>query len=109
MESERLRAERRRIAIGWIGIIVSTLALVPSIGFAYREFVASGFWWYFSLLFSDREVVLAAWKELLMTLGESLPWFAVAACLATVFLLLGCLRFTFTHYEHRKHPHFAHL
>lgn len=78
--------------------IQGTIALLSCIGifFAYRfaaaEFRSSGFYQYFSIIFSDRDVVTTYWREFAVLLAESLPILGSAAILGTIVILVGSVR-----------------
>lgn len=74
----RINAERMRLARVRAWIFGSTSAV--SFGFSLWAVIylvnsvkETGFWQYFSLLFSDKGAVLAYWRELSLSLIESLP------------------------------------
>ena len=91
-EAQRRNA-RTRLAFWSAGALVALGALVPVLRYAGQEFSQSGFYDYFSLLFSDGSMLLAnSWKELALSLAESLPLMGVTLVLATFFVLLGLIR-----------------
>ena len=88
-----IKHERRKQAIRHL--IVSSVALVLSLGatiwafiYTVSAFAQTGFSEYFSLLPSERFSVLAYWKEIGLTLVESLPVFSLAILLLMVLSLL---------------------
>lgn len=68
----------------WLGIasLVFGILLVPAVQYAGQELYASGFYEYASLFFSDSSSVLSAWRELSLSMIESLPSFALLLLLA---------------------------
>ena len=54
----------------------SLLGLVPVFKILLNDLTQSGFYEYFSLIFSDGGSMLAYWKELFLSLAESLPIFS---------------------------------
>jgi len=94
-----IKQERRKQAIKHL--IVSSVALVLSLGatiwafiYTVSAFAQTGFSEYFSLLLSERFSVLAYWKEIGLTLAESLPVFSLAILLLMVSSLLWSARKT---------------
>jgi len=66
----------------------SILFLVPALKYFIADFSASGFGNYFSLLYSDGGTVLSFWKELVITLAESIPVLSSIIILGLVMTLL---------------------
>ncbi len=88
--------ERRSAAfrLGLFGVValLSGVALVPATQYALGQFYASGFYDYFSLLFSDGSYVMAYPREFALSLAESLPAIATLLLIAIVFALVWSLR-----------------
>lgn len=76
---EELRQRRARLHTLMLGFasIATGAALVPAWNYASQELYTSGFFDYWSLLFSDHSVVFSVWKEFALLLIESLPSIAV--------------------------------
>lgn len=89
---KRLRQIRRRVFIFSAIFVLSCLAFVPAVIYAWREFESSGFGSYFSLIFFDFKTIASSWQEYILTLLESLPVFGLAAVLVVVFTILSSLR-----------------
>ena len=89
-------AKRRqaRIRSGVFGAlaIVSGAALVPAFQYTAEQFYASGFYDYFTLVFSDRGFVLTYWRQFSLSLIESLPSLALLLVLPIVGLLVYSIR-----------------
>ncbi len=64
--------------------LISGAALVPAISYVLREFYASGFYDYLSLLISDHNVVFSSWQTFSLLLLESLPSLAILILLVCV-------------------------
>ena len=70
--------------------IVSATAFIASNVTALHQIQASNFGTYFSIIFSDTGSVSTFWKELGMTLIESMPILAFASVIATLsFMILS--------------------
>ncbi|MBI3442288.1 MAG: hypothetical protein HY007_00765 [Candidatus Sungbacteria bacterium] len=90
---EQRRHARMRLAVWTSGMAGAGAALAPAVRYAGQEFSRSGFYEYFSLLFSDGGVLLLnSWREFALLLAESLPLMSVTLVLAAVFVLLGSIR-----------------
>lgn len=88
-----LRQRRARIRFGLetLACFLSGAVLVPVATYVGSELYTSGFYDYFSLLSSDRSLVLASWREFLYSLIESLP----SMGLLLFILALGALVWSF--------------
>jgi len=94
------RAERRsdRRALLGYGLLSFTLlaVIVPVFKDLAVQFSQSGFGEYLSLALSGGAVA-SYWKELMLSLAESLPAWGIAICLTLVALLFGSLRAVVRH------------
>ncbi|MBP7804606.1 MAG: hypothetical protein KA052_00070 [Candidatus Pacebacteria bacterium] len=70
----------------------SLVAFIGSGVYAYHAFVASNFGNYLSVIFSDGGAAIGLWKELGLSLVESLPLLSVLAILGSVTILLWTVR-----------------
>lgn len=61
---------------------ISFLISIPIISQIITSFTQSGFYNYISIIFSDSDVVFIYWKEILISLIESLPVIGIASLLA---------------------------
>lgn len=86
------RSARVRSALFGALSLVSLAALVPALQYAGQQFYASGFYDYFTLLFSDSSLALAYWRELGLSLLESLPSLALLLLIPIVAMLLWSLK-----------------
>lgn len=77
-----------RIVVFLLVATSSLAALIPAIGYAMNEVYASGFYSYFSLLFSDSSVVLSHWQMIFLTLAESLPSISLLLLIAVMSVLI---------------------
>lgn len=77
----------------WGSFSVISLGLFVASGFyAAHSATATGFSNYFSLIFSDGSVVKSIWREVGLSLLESLPILGFGVVLASVFAVLWSLR-----------------
>ncbi len=86
----RQRAARLRFAAwGSVGLL-SALMLVPAVQYSISEFYASGFYEYASLFLGG--LASGYSKELLYSLGDSLPSFAILLLAATSIALVWSIQ-----------------
>ena len=78
----------RRIFIFSATLIASLVAFVPSLKTLAANFSQSGFFNFFSLIFSDFSSVAKYWQSFGMILLESLPAISLAVFLAVLLALL---------------------
>jgi hypothetical protein len=69
----KLMSIRRKVYLYSSATVVSFSALVAAFYYIQLEMASSGFMNYFSLLFSDMDVVLISWQNFSITLLEALP------------------------------------
>ncbi len=91
------RQQHARIKTLWLGIssIVFGIALVPAFQYVGQELYTSGFYAYSSLFFSDGGFVMSAWREVGLSLIESLPSVALLLVLSLAVALAWSLRRAF--------------
>ncbi len=90
---QRLRAAKRRMTIFSIGALGSIAAFVPVLRMTQSAFSASGFTGFFSLFFSDFEIITAYWQNFFFALLESFPAMSVVAFLGVILVFIQSLRF----------------
>ena len=71
----------------------SIIGFIPAIKALFTEFTQSGFYEYFSLLFSSGKNLTSYWKELSFSLAESLPVFNIIFLFSLIFIFLLSLRY----------------
>jgi len=91
-KEKKILTLRRRIIIFSFGLIGSAVAFIPAFAYARSGFVESGFYSFFSLLFSDTEIVLVYWENFAQSLLETLPVLGLAVLLDTVAVFLESLK-----------------
>jgi len=89
---EQKKADLFRTAFFSATLIISLLALFPVFNLLKSNLVASGFAEYFSLIFSDWEIVSAYWQNFSLSLLEVLPVMSLAAFLTVILILLESVR-----------------
>ena len=71
----------------------SIAGLVPVIKMLLTDLSQSGFYEYFSLIFSDSGTIFLYWKELILSLVESLPIMSIIYTLSLLFIVFLSLRY----------------
>lgn len=87
------RFARIKMALSSLVALFSFVLMVFDVQYIASGFAKSGFYQYFTLIFSDTGAVLSYWKEFSMSLAESMPLFELTALFAVTFVLLGALKF----------------
>ena len=80
IDRARRHSAQLRVAIRSVLGLCSLLVLIPAIQYAGAQFAASGFFSYLSL-FLDGSVVTTYWRDLSLSLLDSLPSIALIAVL----------------------------
>lgn len=89
---QKLETVKQRIAIFSIGALASLAAVFPAFQILETELASSGFFSFFSLLFSDFSIVAAYWQNFALSLLETLPIMGLAAVLAASAFFLGSIK-----------------
>ena len=92
-EERRLLVLKRRIAIFSAGLVGSVAAFVPVFRMVQTEIIDSGFWQFFSLVFSDFKIVTTYWQSFAMSLLERFPAISLVLFLACLLVFAELLRF----------------
>ena len=74
-------------------VIASLSGFVPAFISLSRDLAQSGFYEYFSLIFSDGGSMLLNWKEFIFSISESLPVTGIILTLSLVFTCLLSVRY----------------
>ncbi|MDD3284751.1 MAG: hypothetical protein PHZ07_04110 [Patescibacteria group bacterium] len=93
VNSKQKAFARRRFFIFLFLFLGSLIALIPVIKLLYLDFLQSGFFQFFLLIFSDSKVVVKYWQSFVLILLESLPIISVIMFFGVVFVLLESIRF----------------
>lgn len=91
-EEHRLLHLKRRLFFLSILFVGSIMALVPAFRMTWAGFAESGFSEFFSLLFSDADLIMVYWKNFALSLLETLPVTNLIVFLAVVLLCLESLK-----------------
>ena len=71
---------------------LSVLGTVFSVRYMLRGFYQSSFYDYFSLLFSDPDIIFTYWREFVLSLAEATPFIGITVSLITIGILLVSIR-----------------
>jgi len=84
-----------KLKLGLFSLIgmLSLVGAVPVFKTLITDFTQSGFYEYFSLLFSSGSALASSWKELIYSLAESLPIFSIILSFMVVFVFFLSLRY----------------
>jgi len=86
-KEERILAVRRVVLFA-IMFACSVIGLVPAFNMLMSDISSSGFYNFFSLIFSDFSVVATYWQNFTMILLETLPALSLALFLAVILTFL---------------------
>lgn len=90
---KRIQREQRILVIKRsfvfsVFLIASTVSFWPISNMLLSDFLKSGFFYFFSLLFSDFSIVMVHWQSFAMMLLETLPAVSLALFLAVLLIFL---------------------
>jgi len=71
----------------------SLAGLVPTFKVLSTDLAQSGFYEYFSLIFSDSGLILSIWREFVFSLIESLPVLSIILSLTLIFIFFLSLKY----------------
>ena len=91
-KEQKLIILKRRLAVFSLGFVGSAMAFIPALKMVRASFVESEFMYFFSLLFSDAEIVATYWQNFTLSLLERLPVTNIIIFFAVIFFFLGSLR-----------------
>jgi len=92
IRKEEIRRARVYVICALMAGLSSIVGIVFSIAYIARAISQSSFYQYFSLLFSDADIVRSYWKSFGMSLVESMPFFATTLVLFAVVVLMMSVR-----------------
>lgn len=85
---------KRRLVLGGAGMAISAIAIILTISLVWTSFAESGFYYFFSLIFSDAGIIATYWQNFTWSLLERLPVTGLALLLLTIASFLLSLRFS---------------
>ena len=71
----------------------SLLGLVPALKILGNDLTQSGFYQYFSLIFSDSGLIFSSWKEFAFSLAQSLPTMSIVLSLSLVLIFFLSIKY----------------
>jgi hypothetical protein len=92
LKGVEIRRARIYVFSALTAIATSSLGAIFAFKYMFQGFYQSSFYSYFSLLFSDPDIAVSYWKELLLTLVETAPLVGITLCLVLLATLLTSMR-----------------
>ncbi len=92
IQKRKQRVARIKLAFLTISSVLSAVLLFPVVSYTLAGFTNSGFYEYLSLIYSDGLAILPYWKEIGLSLAESLPAFEIALLLSVIYALLESIK-----------------
>ena len=74
-------------------LFLSTIGLIPAFEILLNNLAHSGFYEYFSLIFSDSKLIFSYWKELIFSIAQSLPVMSIVLSLSLIFVFFLSLKY----------------
>ena len=99
-----LRRLKQRLFLFACGLACSFTLVILGMNILSAERGGTAFWHYFSLVFTDTDIVLAYWQDVLFNLLESIPVLNIMAALTVIFFCLGLVRLA-VEYRSTTHHH----
>lgn len=94
IRKEEYRRAKNYLIASFATVVVSVVGVVFSIRYVLQGISEASFYRYMSLLFSDPDIVLSYWRQFMLSLVESLPFFAITLVLvATVAFMISIRAF----------------
>lgn len=87
------RITRLKLWVFSSALLASLVGLVPAFQILFNDLAHSGFYEYFSLIFSDGGSILSYWKELAFSIVESLPSMSILLTLSLLFVCFLSLKY----------------
>lgn len=91
IEQERMRQAKIRVGVLGtlsVGSFISTFVLIKTL---WTELTQSGFTQYLSVIVSDSSVIRSYWKEVALSLTESVPYVSLTLVLLTIGIFVWSL------------------
>lgn len=89
---EEGRRAKNYLLVSLITSTASIVGVVFAAQYVVQAIFQTSFYRYFSLLFSDSDIVLSYWRQFTLSLVESLPFFAVTLVLVAIVVLMVSIR-----------------
>jgi len=93
--TENQRIARIKLWIFSVAMLVFVSVLIPVFGVLSKNLSQSGFYQYFSLIFSDLGILISHWREFGLLLAESLPTMTVITFMLAIFIFFLLLKYIF--------------
>lgn len=99
LAEEEKRLARRRLFVFGLADVLSGVGLVLSLVYVASLFITSSFYHYAALFWSDFGVAGLFWRELLLSLVESLPMLGIITSLVVALVLIFSLAKTIANFK----------
>ena len=91
-----IKSARRQLVFFGLCTVGALISLFPALNLAAKGFNGSGFYQYASLMFTDGEMLVGAWREYFLSLAESFPFMGTVAVLGSLFLIISSIKLIFS-------------
>jgi hypothetical protein len=99
-KQKNLIIKKRLISIiSGLSLIGSLIAFIPILNLIQIRLAESGFFKFFSLIFSDFKIVASYWQNYILSLLESLPILNLLALLIVILIFLKSLQFIIVNFK----------
>ena len=102
IKNEEKKMTRIRIFVFGGSSVASFVFSLWAIIYLVKNLKESGFWQYFSLIFSENGAILSYWRELSLSLVESLPVVSLIIFLSAVGLFIWSFTKTFSNVQNQN-------
>lgn len=92
IRKEERRRARMYLFVSTIVVPSSAVGIWFAVSYMTQEFYQSSFYNYFSLLFSDTDIILVYWQQFVLSLAESVPLIGVTVSLVVIAIFLVSIR-----------------
>ncbi len=99
IDSEKRKSAKRRLFYTSGAILISVVAFVEASASMLGSLARSGFYNYFSLIFSDGFALVSSWKEFVFSLVESFSVSEFIVLLSIVFVVLISVKILIKNYK----------
>lgn len=100
IDAEKTQRTTVKVFISRFFALASFVAILPVIFNVFNQFQNSGFGNYLALFFTDTNIAVMYWKDLLLSLIESVPMFEMTILL--VLLLVLSISIKYSNVDNRK-------
>ncbi len=95
LEHISVLSEKRNTAVQRVWSAISYTSIISCVGlaiYAIQDFSQSGFYQYFSLIFTDSAIITSHLNEFILSLVNSIPFFTITMITLSIFIFLISLK-----------------